>query len=362
MEKQEIQLRMETRQTFSDAIALKLGGKIPDASIDSLILAELTMSEIAGRFLDKHLPDESTGRTSRENVRLCMKPTGQMVNLSAATADFPYITGDAINKSFLSFYDNMPVNWPKICNSVELKTLSGDRLQLEPLETPTETDEGDANTTGATTESKEDISLGVFRGAYNLTFELFVNDETQLLADRLRSWAGAAVRLEDDQFASVITTNAAMADSVALYHNTHANIATGAALAVGTVATTAQKIREQTTTAGETMRLVPRVLMVPSTLQFTAAGIMDSINLSPDEKIILVTEPRLDATSLTAFYMFADSRQCDPGPVMAFLQGQRQPVIQTKRDFDTDGLLLSFRSVCRAFAADHRGTATNAGA
>jgi hypothetical protein len=150
----------------------------------------------------------------------------------------------------------------------------------------------------------------------------FVVDEQDLIDDDLSAimtmpteMGIACGRLRPNLVYSIILANAALqADSVALFHTTHANIATGggSALALSSLKTAIIAMSKQTED-GVTLNLKPRFLIVPQDLKFTAAEILKSAevrdttastkygvyNSLQDEQIVLRSDNRLGVAGVT---------------------------------------------------------------
>lgn len=111
----------------------------------------------------------------------------------------------------------------------------------------------------------------------------FVVDEQDIRDDSMnaiqempREMGLAAARLRPDLVYAILFANAALgADSVALFHSTHSNTDTSAALAADKLKTGITKVGLQTDN-GVNLSLSPTHLIVPKTLEFTAKELMNS--------------------------------------------------------------------------------------
>lgn len=74
----------------------------------------------------------------------------------------------------------------------------------------------------------------------------------------------------------------------------------------------------------------------------------------------MIAEPRLDAASLTSWYMAADPAQIDTIEY-CFLEGQEGVYLESRLGFDVDGVELKARLDFAAKAIDWRGFWKNTG-
>ena len=118
------------------------------------------------------------------------------------------------------------------------------------------------------------------------------------------------------------------------------------------------------------LNVQPRFLAVPVALQLTAFQLVaanlapaQSSNVVPDyiRALTPIAEPRLDAASATAWYLFASPDQIDTVEY-AYLEGQDGVYIETRQGFDVDGVEIKARLDFGAKAIDWRGMQKNAGA
>jgi hypothetical protein len=159
-----------------------------------------------------------------------------------------------------------------------------------------------------------------------------------------------------------ITANAALADSIALFHASHGNLPTGAAISVAQLGVCRAAMRVQTGLDGRKINVTPRYLLVPAALetiaqQFTsqayAASASSSINPFAGALQVLA-EPRLDTASTTAWYMAADPAQIDTIEY-AYLEGNQGVYLETKDGWEIDGVEFKARLDFGAKAIDFRG-------
>jgi hypothetical protein len=87
-----------------------------------------------------------------------------------------------------------------------------------------------------------------------------------------------------------------------------------------------------------------------------------SSNINPFAgKLTVVAEPRLDANSTTAWYLAASPDQVDI-IVLATLEGENGPRVDSRVGFDVDGIEIKISHDVAAKVVDFRGLYKNPGA
>ena len=298
-----------------------------------------------------------------------------------STSDFDFILADVLGKSLLAAYVEAPRTWPVWTR----RTTAPDFKSLKFIKLSTSPDlavipEGGEMTFGVLEDEQETVALAKYGKALKLTLEAIVNDDLSAF-DRIPMLHGnAAARLEDDTVWAILTANPTMADGVALFHATHANLAAGVGVvgapSVATLDIANASFRLQTAFAptGETgpiLNLRPATIMVPAALDGTTAQLLRSVtdptatasgvaNRWAGNVLTQVTEGRLDGSSSTGWYMATDPNQCDT-VVVVFLEGEEVPVLADETVFGTGDKKYGIRHTVAAKAVDHRGLYLNPG-
>ena len=298
-----------------------------------------------------------------------------------STADFDFILADVLGKSLLAAYVEAPRTWPvwtRRQTAPDFKSLKFIKLSTSPdLAVIPESGE---MTFGVLEGEQETVALAKYGVALKLTLEAIVNDDMNAF-DRIPMLHGnAAARLEDDTVWAILTANPTMADGVALFHATHANLASGVgevgapSVALLDVANASFRLQTAFAPTGETgpiLNLRPATIMVPAALDGTTAQLLRSVtdptataagvaNRWAGNVLTQVTEGRLDGSSSTGWYMAADPNQVDT-VVVVFLEGEEVPVLADETAFGTGDKKYGIRHTVAAKAVDHRGLYLNPG-
>jgi hypothetical protein len=322
---------------------------------------------------------EWSGFSLREMARECVtfkgtsvrgKGIDEVVQLAISTSDLPNILIDVANKTLRAGYENYPNTFQpftKRGTATDFKTIY--RTQLSGAPALLKVNEHGEIQQGSLTDSKESFSLATYARILSITRKTIINDDLSALTRVPELMGRKAAILEGDIVWAKITANAAMADGVALFHATHGNLGTTAALGVDTIGELQSKMTLQTGLEGDKLNLMPKYLAAPVALRLTLQKLYSGIypatisNTVPEAITALqpIFEPRLDSNSATAFYVFADPSSVDTIEY-CYLEGQEGMYFETQMGFEVDGVKFKARHDFGAGVIDYRGMAKNIGA
>lgn len=301
------------------------------------------------------------------------------------TGSFANLTLDAINKSMMVGYSEVPATWRGPMRQGEsvadFKTINRMRLGGIPnLPVWNDTDEPNRATMKDAKESYavEARSIGV-----DFTYKLIVNDDMSALTRTPLSLGDAAARTVNAVAWSQITSNPTMSDGVALFsaasgNRKQSNNTTGSVsdytAALNTMTNLMMVMKGENTpdeNAGpDILALTPTYCAFPAALRGT---LLQLIRSETDPKasisgipninngLIPVIEPLLDAASTTAFYLFANPNRIDTVEV-TFLQGQETPQVRSVMDEHTLAMTYYVLQSVGAKPLNHRGIQRHVGA
>ncbi len=349
----------ETRsELMSEAILHRAnpGSKLSDGARQ---YAGMTMVDVCRDIL------ESSGTKTRGMDRMQIA-----TRAFQGTSDLTNVLANVANKSLRKAYDAAPrtfTSWARQATAADFKTIS--RVSLSDAPALTKVDANGEYTRGTVTDGKETYELATYGKIVGITRQAIINDDLSAFTRIPGMLAVAAANIESDIVYGILTANAALADSVALFHATHANLTgTGTVISVDSLTIGRKSIRIQKTPKLAPMNLAPRFLIVPAALetvawQFTAPPIFPTAPSSANPfmgELVTVVEARLDAASATAWYLAADTSQIDTVEY-CYLEGQNGAYIETRQGFDVDGMEIKVRSDFAAKALDYRGLYKNVG-
>ena len=361
-----------------DAVLLRAGRPVETPNDRSREFLGRSLLEIGRMFLSAwHVDTVGMSRLEVAGLLLSRNRLAQKIGTVAftlATADFPLILADALGKTLRQGYELTPVtwiNWARRGTAPDFKQIK--RLQLSEAPVLLAKAEGAEYKYGALGESREVYVLVTYGRGVMLTREMLINDDLDAFSRIVPSMGAQARRLEDDVCYAVLTANAAMSDSVALFHATHSNLQVAAAISVTSMGVVRAAMRKQTGIAvtdpsdgvsrSPILNLAVRHLIVPAALETLAEQFVSSVvdpaktNATPNpfaNKLQITAEPRLDTTSASVWYCAADSALIDTVEV-CFLEGESEPVLEEEDDFDTDARKYKVRHNVVAKAIDWRG-------
>lgn len=223
--------------------------------------------------------------------------------------------------------------------------------------------------TAGTIDARELASyrLQSYGRTFAITFQTLVNDDTGALGDLSEKLARGARQWFTSLLVDTITANPKLADGKAVFHADHGNLASAPAVPSAGLAEARLAIRLQKDASGNPIGAAPRFLLVPAALEEAAYRLLAQLYPTTSAEaevsargLVPLAEPRLDAKSATAWYLF-----CDPAEAPVFeyaeLQGYEGPRVESRPGFETLG--TEFRVVWHVGvgAVDHRGAYLNPG-
>jgi hypothetical protein len=294
----------------------------------------------------------------------------------ASTISLPEILGSTLGRSLLQSYIEYPKMWPLFAKKTTAPDFRGiTRVRLGEIENLKQIPEGGEFPYATIGENKEKYRLSKYGEIFGLTFESLLNDDLKALTEIPRKLAQAAVRKEDVLVFAILTANAAMDDTVLLFHATHGNLAAaGTALSVAALNAMKLAFRKQVNKAagGDNvlLNLEPKVLIVPAALEGISKKLLES-EFDPDDvagktaniwqnALELAVHPLLDTASATAWYISA--APVEGGIEICFLESEQTPALEQERGFENDTLRYRVRHVCAAKSIDFRALYKNPGA
>jgi hypothetical protein len=176
---------------------------------------------------------------------------------------------------------------------------------------------------------------------------------------------------------AILTSNPALSDNVALFHNTHNNLSTGAgsALSVESLDAARTKMRTQKTSKASgkerPLNIRPAYVLTPVALESKALQLINSTSVptaqvnqgvaNPIQGMAqVIAEPRLDDASTTAWYLA--SQQGTDTIEVAYLNGVEVPYMEQLQGFTVDGVATKVRIDAGVAPLDFRGLQKSNGA
>ena len=234
---------------------------------------------------------------------------------------------------------------------------------------------------GAMTDGRETYSMITYGRIVSLTRQALINDDLRGFDRLVGAFGNSAARLENRTAYAILTANAALGDTGALFNATavataggHANLtSSGTVISVASLGVGRTAMRRQVGLQSEELNIAPSFIIVPAALeqvayQFTSANYVPATSAAINEfraggrtALEPIVEAVLDANSAIAWYLAANTGQVDTVEY-CYLQGAAGPVIESEMGFEVDGISYKCRLDFAAKAIDFRGLYKNNGA
>jgi hypothetical protein len=354
----------KSRAAITDGLLLRSGHRLEKPADGAREFRGRSLIEICRSLL------EMNGVNCRNMSR--MDIAGRAL-ASGSTSDFPQIFSALVNKTLLAAYAEWPSTWRPfvaVVGANDFKDMHAIKLSGSPdLKGLNENGEYQTAKFSDAKEAYRVITKGI---RVALTREMIINDDLRAFTRIPQLFGVAAKRMESDAVYSLITANGAMSDNIALFHGDHNNL--GSAVALGSEGLSAGRaaMRMQKGLNGERIDATPAFLLAPVGLETTADILLRSAALPTAEmssgvvnpwagKLTPITDPHLDDTSETAWYLLAHPNQV-PTIEVAYLEGEEQPYVEEMLDFNSDNLIVKVRHDFGAGVVDYVGAHMNPGA
>lgn len=315
---------------------------------------------------------KTRGMDPTEFVRMAMAGPAESAYLGMqSTSDLPNILANVATKSLRAGYEAAPPTFRQVAREVSVPDFKQAKsVNLSDLAALAKVNEHGEFKHTAISDNGEPYSILTYGEIVAVTRQVVINDDLRSLVRVPGAMGQAAARMESDVFWAVVTANAAMSDTVALFHATHNNLLTGAgsALALAGLSAGRAKMRLQTAPKGTILGYVPKYIVAPAALETAAQQLVNPMQLAATAvtgvvpkwvtEVTVVTEARLDANSTTAWYFVAEGGD---GLIYCYLEGQQGVYSETRMGFDVDGVEIKVREDFGAAAVEFRTWQKNAG-
>lgn len=341
-----------------------------------------------GHFRGMTLMDlarETLRRSGRDigfdKMRIVADAFTYRANITQSTSDFSTLLENVMHKMLQASYTLTPDTWSRFCARGSVSDFRAHPRyrhgNFAALDTVGEN--GEFKRKQIADGEKESLTAATKGNIINVSRQMIINDDigvfTQLLGKLGRA---AKLSIEVDVYALLALNSGdgpTMNDSVAMFHTSShgANKTTGAALSAAALDLDRVAMASQRDpNSNDFLALTPAVLVLPVSLGGQARVINQSqydpdtlankaqmkINVSVGLFRDIVDTPRITGTRR---YLFADPSVA-PVIEVAFLDGQSEPVLETKDGWDVDGTEMKVRIDYAVGGVDWRGAVTNAGA
>lgn len=346
-----------------DALLIRAGVKVSDPAPAAAELRRMSVASMAETCL--RLAGRSTEMMSKSQI-VAEAFAMRRAYAGHTTSDFPTLLSNSVHKSLMIGYAEAVSTFRAWTDETEIQdfrptTLT--RLSAAPGLLPV-LEGGEIREGSFDEETNAPIQLRKFARIFTITREAIVNDDLGAFSTLPQAFGASAARLEADVTYGLLLGNPALEDGLPLFHASRGNVdGTAAPLSVATLGKARAAMRKQRSNGGY-VDILPRVLLVPVSLETAAEQLIASIvdpgknndTAQPEwiKRLIVVADPRLDADSETAWYLVGEPRQ-QSGIVRAYLQGEPRPAFEEDIGFEIEGMRIKARLEFAAAVADYRG-------
>lgn len=285
------------------------------------------------------------------------------------TSDFPAILASTVNRSLRAAYEQAPrtfTAWARQSTNKDFREKS--LMQLSGMSQFSKIREGEEYKMATFSDSAEKYSLSKYGTIIAITWESLVNDDVSAFSRIPLMIAEEAAALEGDLVYNALLGNPSMADGIAIFHATHANLAgTAGAISDVTLGAGRAAMRKQTGANGRVLNLAPEILIVgpdkeAEALKYTSSNFVaaKSVDINPafNTSLSVVVDNRVTGNQ---WYLASTPARVDTVEY-AYLEGENGLFTTRREGFDVDGVEIKARHVFAAKAIDYRGLYKNAGA
>jgi hypothetical protein len=292
----------------------------------------------------------------------------EIVARAMTTSDFPALLQATGDRTLRLAYEAAPAGVLRIAKQTTARDFRAvNRLQLSEAPTLVQVNETGEYTHGKMSDAKATYSLKTFGRIVSLSRQAVINDDLQAFQSLMAQMGVAARAFEGGELVSLLTSNPTMTvDGVALFHANHKNLNATNALALAGLTTARKAMRLQTGLQGTPINAQPRWLIVPAALETVGEQVLtqlyatkiDDVNPFGNAGLSLITDPRLDASSPTTWYLATDSGQLEHLE-FAYLESQQGPRIESRWGFEVDALETRISLDFGCGVVDFRGLSKN---
>lgn len=329
------------RAAAVDGILLRAGNTVESPSAGAEELRHFSLRELAREVLRQN---GVTGMMSDEQALKLVFRAG-----SQAYDDFAHILDQSMNKAVMTGYKQAADTWKMFCTKGSLTNLEpAKRVDINDLPDFEQNPEGAELHNAIIGDKGEQVQLVSYGNTVSLTRRAILADDLGLFGRIARRIGNRAAMKVEALAYGVLTANANMSDSVALFHASHNNLCSAGALSKSTLAAAYAAMQKQTDANGSKLAITPKFVLVgadeaveaeiltASTIDPSTTNTMGQTNFFKNKGLVAISSPFIDTTN-NGFFLIADPASCDTIEI-DFLNGKESPTIEV---IDNEGDILA---------------------
>lgn len=288
-----------------------------------------------------------------------------------STSDFPYVMAATAETTLRGGYAMEESQWRLISARRTARNLKlNTELDVDLSANLEKVPESGEYKRGSFVEGKETWQVFKYGKIVSMTLEMIINDQLEAFSRAIERYGRKVAMNEADLVWAQLTGNGNMTDGVALFAAGHNNLITGPGTVISdtNIGILRTKVRVQTDPGGNVIGLNPKYLVAPTAkeqlaLQYTSSAYVPATPTTQNVyagTLKPITEPRLDASSTTAWYLFVEPG-VEPVLVYGYLEGYEGPRVSRREGFEIDGVDVKVQTFFGAGKVGFRGAAKNDG-
>lgn len=330
----------------------------------------LDLMDLAREFAEEAHNGGTRGKSKREIAEMALN-CGSGRSGMLTSSDLPNVFGNVINRVMLAAYESQPSEWRLFSRRNDFKDFrqktlvrksEGQDLKLVK--------EGGEYERMSYSDGKETIQAFKYGRIVAVTWETLIDDDLNAFGQVPTDIAEMGSRLQADLIYTGdagLLTNPIMGDTVRLFHATHANLLTGAAINTDSMGLMRKAFRQQKGMAGkQRLNLYPKFMLVGPNyeqlaLQYTSSNFVPTAQSGENPwkgSYQVIVESRIEDNS---WYGIADPSRIETMQY-GFLEGESELFTTQREGFEVDGVEIKARMVFGCKPVDFRAFAKNPGA
>lgn len=328
----------------------------------------------SANFSRSRLVDIAQQMLSMRGISTDGLSTPRIIEAAMTRSDLPLLLEGIGSRAMRQAYESAPAShalWTAEREVSDFRTQT--LLQLSEAPGLEKVSEGGEYTNGYFSEAASSFKVETFGRIISITRQAMLNDDLGAFTRLPAAFGAASRRMEADLVYSKLTAGDLLNDGQPLFHEDHGNLGTPSTLSTNSLASARSAMRRQRTLDGlGVLDLQPKYLIVPTALETFAEEMLASLarpdapnsgvaNATWIRGLTLVTDPRLDEASETAWYLAADPASLDT-IIRAYLAGTARPELIEDEEFKRDVMSWKARLDFGVGVIDYRGLYKNPGA
>ena len=347
------------------------------AGISNAVMARAGMSQHDSANPYRGYTLAELARASLEKAGVKTGHMDKMTMVGAAfthsTSDFTNLLANVAEKAMLKGYEEAEETFQLWTSEGTLPDFkAAKRVDLNMFPALAQVAEGAEYSYATVGDRGETIQLATYGKIFSITRQAIINDDLGAFTKVPQRMGRAAIRTIGDLVYAILTGNPTMSDGVALFHASHNNLLTSAAISTAAVDAMRVAMAKQTDAgaAARALNIKLGTLLVPVALEGTAKVVRDSefeVGASTKNNTVpnmvrgifdVIADARLDAASASNWYGAANPAMFDTIEV-AYLDGVKTPTLEQERGWNVDGTEFKVRLDAGVKALDFRTMAKN---